>query len=295
MALSSMTGFAGASGSHGGLRWAWEIKSVNGKSLDLRLRLPSGFDMLEQALREEAAKSLKRGALQATLQLQEASAASGLRVNEAALEAAIAIASNLAARLGAPMPGVEGLLSLPGVVETGASLPEAEALEARNQAVLAGFRQALAGLHAARRLEGEKLKAILEAQVSRIEALTAEAAGHAARAAQSQLQRLQEQVSRLFGTHAGLDPQRLHQEAVLLATRADVAEELDRLQAHAASARQLLASPEPSGRKLDFLSQEFNREANTLCSKSSDTELTRTGLELKAVIDQFREQVQNLE
>ncbi len=295
MALTSMTGFAAVPGKSGHLNWVWEIKSVNGKSLDLRLRLPPGFEGLEAPLRDVARQSLRRGSIQATLQLASAAAASSIRINEAALEAALKIAETLRVRLNAPAPTVEGLLALPGILITGADALADEEIEARNNAVAASFQQALRQLSSSREKEGTQLAAILASQLNRIRELTEAARLCPARAPQAQRRRLEEALARILGSASGFDEQRLHQEAVLMAARADVQEEIDRLFAHVDSAYILLTSGEPAGRKLDFLSQEFNRESNTLCSKSSDKELTAIGLELKAVIDQFREQVQNIE
>lgn len=295
MALTSMTGFAAVPGKWGALGWVWELKCVNGKSLDLRLRLPPGFEGLEPPLRDFARQSLRRGSIQATLQIGSGAAASSIRINEVALETALKLAETLRARLNAPAPTVEGLLALPGIIVTGADALEADEIEARNIAVVASFQEALRQLSSAREGEGAQLATILTTQLNRIRELTEAARLCPARAPEAQRRRLEDALARILGSASGFDEQRLHQEAVLMAARADVQEEIDRLFAHVDSAHILLTSGEPAGRKLDFLSQEFNREANTLCSKSSDKELTAIGLELKAVIDQFREQVQNIE
>lgn len=295
MALTSMTGFAAVPGKWGALSWVWEIKSVNGKSLDVRLRLPPGFEALESPLRELARQSLRRGSVQATLQLASGNAASSIKVNEVALEAALTLAEGLRSRLNAPAPTVEGILALPGIIVTGADALGPEEVEARNTAVAKSFQEALGQLSSARAQEGAQLAAIFATQLDRIRELTEAARLCPARTPEAQRRRLEEMLSRILASASGFDEQRLHQEAVLMAARADVQEEIDRLFAHVDSAFQLLTSGEPAGRKLDFLSQEFNREANTLCSKSSDKDLTAIGLELKAVIDQFREQVQNIE
>jgi uncharacterized protein (TIGR00255 family) len=295
MALTSMTGFAAVPGKWGALGWVWELKCVNGKSLDVRLRLPLGFEALEAPLRDFARQSLRRGSVQATLQIASGTSASSIRINEVALESALKLAEALRVRLNAPAPTVEGILSLPGILVTGAEALEDNEIEARNAAVSASFQQALQQLSVARENEGAQLAAILTTQLNRIRDLTEAARLCPARAPEAQRRRLEEALARILGSASGFDEQRLHQEAVLMAARADVQEEIDRLFAHVESALILLTSGEPAGRKLDFLSQEFNREANTLCSKSSDKELTAIGLELKAVIDQFREQVQNIE
>ena len=295
MPLSSMTAFARASGSHDGLHWQWEVRSVNGKSLDVRSRLAPGFEALEVPVREAIHRRLKRGNLQASLACDRAGASQRLVVNEEALEQATAIAEKLSRRLGGGPPRAETLLGLRGVIDI--ALPEnnEEALAPRNAAMLRSLDGALDALVLARRDEGAKLAGVIAAQIDRIEALTITARDSPARSIEAIRARLAEQVGRLMEVGASFDQDRLHQEAVLLATRADIEEEIDRLLAHIEAARRLLAAPEPVGRQLDFLAQEFNREANTLCSKAPDRALTQLGLELKTVIDQLREQVQNIE
>lgn len=295
MALTSMTGFAAVPGKSGGLSWVWELKSVNGKSLDIRLRLPAGFEALEAPLRDLGRQMLRRGSVQATLQLAAGASASTLRVNEIALEAALELASSLRARLNAPAPTVEGILALPGIIVTGSDALAPDEVDARNAALSTSFQEALRQLTAAREKEGTQLAAVFTGQLNRIRELTEAARLCPCRTPEAQRRRLEEALARILGSASGFDEQRLHQEAVLMAARADVQEEIDRLFAHVDSAFILLTSGEQVGRKLDFLSQEFNREANTLCSKSSYKELTAIGLELKAVVDQFREQVQNIE
>ncbi len=290
-----MTGFARADGEHQGLEWHWELRSVNGKGLDLRLRLPSGMDGLEPALRDRTQKAFKRGNIQASLQIARREAASQVRINEVVLEEVLAIATALRRRLDAPPVTVEGLLQVRGVLEVG----EAEAGEAlegeRQAAILASYDAALQSLKAARGEEGARLAAVLADHLDTIARLTDEARANPSRSAEAIRARLAEQVARFAGQSPPLDPDRLNQEAMLLAVKADIREEIDRLDAHVAQARELIASGEAVGRRLDFLAQEFNREANTLCSKSGDAALTRTGLGLKTVIDQMREQVQNIE
>ena len=292
-----MTGFASAHGAIAGLRFTWELKSVNGKGLDLRLKLAPGFEAIETQLRDMTAQFFRRGSMQANLQVTSQAPASILKVNESALNAAILIAENLAERLNKPMPDVAALMAMPGVIENtntaNETLTDAET-SARHQAVAQCFAVALENLNKARLEEGARLAQILSQQISRLEELTELARAAATHVPQAQLARLSEQMEKLIGTH-GLDAQRLHQEAALMAARADISEEVDRLCAHIAAARALMAASEPQGRKFDFLCQEFNREANTLCAKSADSEITRLGLELKSVIDQFREQVQNIE
>jgi uncharacterized protein (TIGR00255 family) len=294
MALSSMTGFATASGTGDGLHWTWEIKSVNGKVLDMRFRLPTGFEALEAPARTVLAQHLKRGNLQVNFSLTGHVASQKMVVNEAALEQVLVIAERLRDRVGGMPLSAEALLGLRGVVETEDASP-ADLLETLGAAVLATLGQAAQALQRARAEEGERLSAVIAAQVDRIAALTQAARANPARSVEAIKARLAEQVSRLLEASSSLDHDRLHQEAILLATRADIQEEIDRLEGHIEAARVLLASTEPAGRKFDFLAQEFNREANTLCSKSIDKSLTNTGLDLKTTIDQMREQVQNIE
>jgi uncharacterized protein (TIGR00255 family) len=295
MAISSMTGYARASGAHEGLNWQWEIRSVNGKALDVRCRLPSGCDALEQQVRNAAAQAFRRGNLQVSLSVSGAAAPETVRLNHDVLDQLVAAGEALRERIGGEPLRADQLLALRGVVEVTAPEEDEARTEARHAAMLASFGEALQALEAARREEGARLKAIVSAQVVRIAALAAAARSNPSRAPEAIRARLAENVARLMETGANFDPDRLHQEAVLLATKADIQEELDRLDSHVAAAHVLLSSSEAIGRKFDFLAQEFNREANTLCSKAADRSLTQTGLDLKTVIDQMREQVQNIE
>jgi uncharacterized protein (TIGR00255 family) len=295
MPLSSMTGFARSSGEHQGLYWQWEIKSVNGKALDVRLRLPPGFEALEMPVKAALAAAFKRGNLQVSLSISGAVQRETVRLNQEILDQLVEAGEALRERIGGEPLRADALLGIRGVVEV-TSLPEAEEqVEQRHAAMLASFGEALKALAAARLEEGARLHAVLSAQLARIAELTRSARGNPARSVEAIRARLAEQVSRLMETGAALDPDRLHQEAVLAATRADIQEELDRLASHVESAEQLLASHDAIGRKFDFLAQEFNREANTLCSKASDRSLSLIGLDLKTAIDQMREQVQNIE
>ena len=295
MTFASMTGFADSTGSQGNLRWRWEAKSVNGRSLDLRLRTPPGFDGLEPPARKLAAERFQRGAFQISLSVEQDSAARGLTVDAAALASAVRIARQVADETGLQPARVDGLLALKGVIvaDEGETLDEAQRA-ARDAAILESLAGAFDKLVKARATEGAKLAALMRAQVDEIEALTAEAGALAAAQPAVLKARMEAQLAELLGA-ASVQPDRLAQEVALLATRADVREELDRLTAHVQDARALIKDGKGVGRKLDFLAQEFNREANTLCSKSSDIALTRVGLKLKAVIDQFREQSQNVE
>ncbi len=295
MPLCSMTGFARLDGSAEGQRWTWELRTVNGKGLDLRLRLPPGLDRLEAPVRERLTKRLSRGNAQISLSVQREGAATTLKVNEDALAAVVAALNSIAARVEATPPSLDGILAFKGVLEV-SEVEEDEAGRARLDVVLlTGLDRAIDALLEARSREGAALTAILSGHVDEIARLTKAAESHPARRPEAIRARLVEQVEALFGAVPALDPQRLTQEAMLLATRADIREELDRLEAHVDEARRLIAADGAVGRRLDFLAQEFNRETNTLCSKSNDRELTAIGLDLKAVVDQLREQIQNVE
>jgi uncharacterized protein (TIGR00255 family) len=295
MPLTSMTGFARADGEFGSSHWHWELRSVNGKGLDVRFRMPQGFEGMEARLREEMARHLKRGNVQASLTLERQKSGSALRVNEDALNVVIAAMQALGERIELMPPRPEGVLALKGVLETTDVEDTAEDQTEIEKVLIASFGDAAAGLARARAEEGAKLQAVLTEQVNAIERLVNEAAASPASGAEALRARLKAQVSELLEASPALSEERLAQEAALLATKADVREEIDRLTAHVAQARELFAGAEPAGRRLDFLTQEFNREANTLCSKAADVALTRIGLELKAVIDQLREQIQNVE
>jgi uncharacterized protein (TIGR00255 family) len=295
MTIKSMTGFARADGALGPLGWHWELRSVNGRGLDIRLRVPPGFEGLEPRIREAVGKCIGRGNLTVNLNVKRAHGQTEIRLNEAALKQVLAAVEGVRAAVPAAPLSAEALLNVRGVLEL--VEPEESDAEAaqRTEAMLASLDVALDAMVRARTDEGGHLKAIVGRQLNEIERLVAGVEGSPARAPAAIRQRLKEQVGRLLETGATLDETRLYQEAALLAARADVEEELKRLTAHVAAARELLDSNEPAGRRLDFLAQEFNREANTLCSKAFDSETTRAGLELKAVIDQMREQVQNIE
>jgi uncharacterized protein (TIGR00255 family) len=295
MALSSMTGFANASGACEGLSWQWELRSVNGKSLDIRLRLPPGHEALESFARSAIAQQLKRGNIQATLAVASDQPAGSLVVNAHVLEQVAMLAEDLRKRLGSPPIQAEALLALRGVLDTAVPEVGEDSRHRQLAAMQASLLAAIEQLAAMRKSEGARLSTVLFGHLDRIEALTASARDNPARTPESIKRRLAEQIAKLLDASDGFDPNRLHQEAVLLATRNDIQEEVDRLMSHVAAARALIASPEPAGRKFEFLAQEFNREANTLCSKSQDPSLTQAGLDLKSVIDQLREQVLNIE
>jgi uncharacterized protein (TIGR00255 family) len=295
MTLKSMTGFARADGMHGDTTWHWEARSVNGRTLDLRLRLPSGFDALEIRARSLAQEKLARGNCTISLWVKRESGQTEIRLNETALRQAQAVAQRAEDVTGLKSARLDTLLGMRGVVETVEGEESEEAQAALHHALIASLADALNQLIRTRASEGERLQAVIEKQLAAIGSLVERAAGASARQPEAIATRLAEQIARLMEPGSNLDPERLHQEALLLAAKADIQEELDRLRAHVAAANELMESDQPVGRKFEFLAQEFNREANTICSKASDIEISRTGLELKTVIDQLREQVQNIE
>lgn len=294
----SMTGFAARRGAGMGHAWAWDIRSVNGKGLDLRLRVPDWVDGLELALRAELQKALGRGNVSLSLKVaREDGAAQALRLNPAVLDGVLQAlgqveAAAMAAGVTLAQPTAADVLAMRGVLENGAADEDSTALRA---AILADLPGLLADFHAMREGEGAALQSVIGAQIDRIAALVAEAASEAAARRDRAAQALSEALQRLRQSAEGMDEARVAQELAFLAVKQDVTEELDRLGAHVAAARALLADTAPVGRKFDFLMQEFLREANTLLSKSQDKALTRVGLDLKTVIDQMREQVQNVE
>lgn len=292
MILSSMTGFARASGTTGPVQWAWEVRSVNGRGLDVRLRVPNGYDAVGEVARTALQKTLTRGQCQLNLSLTRADTAPRVRINEALLADLAAAVARVPRPEGIAPATLDGLLAVRGVVEADEE-PGADT-EALARDLAEGVVRLVADLVEARRAEGRALLGVIEGQRAEMARLTALAEACPARKPEAVKARLAATVGSLVEA-GGLDPDRLHQEAVLLAAKADVREELDRLQAHLASAAELLAAGGPIGRKLDFLAQELGREANTLCAKANDITLSRIGLDLKAVVEQFREQVQNVE
>jgi uncharacterized protein (TIGR00255 family) len=290
-----MTGYARAGGAVPGVSFLVEVKSVNARGLDMRMRLAQGYDGLELDIRRRIGKAISRGAITFTLNVEREGAGGRVIVNEQALDAVLATLERLKGTIDASPPTLDGILGLKGVLEQHEAPLATEAEEALELAILAAVDEAIAGLVSARADEGARLTAVLSERIDEIAALTRAAERHPGRSRDAILERLRQQIADLGATGAALPEDRLAQEALLLATKADIREELDRLTAHIASARQLIKAGGPVGRKLDFLSQEFNREANTLCSKSNAVELTGIGLDLKAVIDQLREQVQNIE
>jgi uncharacterized protein (TIGR00255 family) len=292
--VASMTGFARAQGEAHGISWVWEIKSVNGRTLDLRVRLSPGFDGLEAELRGMLAQRFRRGSLSANLGVIR-TAPPEVRVNRTALAQLVALVNELTGQIEAAPPRLDGLLGLRGVIETVDDVDDVVA-EARRAAILRSWAQALDCLAAARSEEGGRVVAVLRVQLDEMVKLTARAADRAAAQPAAIRERLLAALANLTGAGtAPLPEERIAQEVALYAARADIREEIERLRAHIEQAGQLLDDGDAVGRRLDFLCQELNREANTLCSKSADVELTRIGLGFKAVIEQFREQVQNIE
>lgn len=290
-----MTGFARAAAQAGDATIAWEIRSVNGKSAEVRFRLPPGFERIEVAARQKLRDRFARGSFQATLTATRPAFQAQPVVNEPFLRDLAQLARRLEEQFGCAPASADGLLALRGVLDVPEAAESEEERAAMDATVLATLEAAIDALEVARRQEGAALATVLAALLDRIEALTEQAEADPSRQPQAIRQRLADQLALLREASAGLDESRLAMEAALLATKADIREEIDRLRTHVASARRLLASTEPVGRKLDFLAQEFNRESNTLCSKSNAASVTAIGLELKAVVDQLREQVQNLE
>uniref|UniRef100_Q07LE9 YicC family protein n=1 Tax=Rhodopseudomonas palustris (strain BisA53) TaxID=316055 RepID=Q07LE9_RHOP5 len=295
MSLSSMTGFARSHGNSGPYAFEWELKSVNAKGLDVRLRLPPGWDEIEQLARKRTTDVLSRGTVYANLSVRRANAQSTVKVNEDVLAAVVKVATDLTSRLDAAAPRIDGLLAIKGVIEvTEPDRDEAEDAAAR-VAIEQAFAEALTSLVAMRRREGETLGTILSLRLDEIESLAKKAEDAPGRKPEAIRARLAEQIAALLEASDRFDSDRLNQEAIMIATKADIREELDRIASHVAQARDMIKKGGAVGRRLDFLAQEFNREVNTCCSKSNDLELTNTGLAMKNVVEQFREQVQNLE
>jgi uncharacterized protein (TIGR00255 family) len=290
-----MTGFSRADGHDRGWAWTWELKSVNGRSLDVRCKLPADFDGLEPAVRSRVQERFRRGNVSAALLVSRPAGAFRLRLNPEVADQLEKVVKEMAARVEAQPPTLDGLLAMRGVVEAVEEEEAPEARAAREQAILRSLDEALAALAEARCQEGGRLATVLADRLDEMERSRTKAEACAALRPEAIRARLEEQVAALLDAAPALPEERLAQEAALLAARVDLREELDRLRAHLAAARELLAEGGPVGRRLDFLCQELNREANTICSKSTDIELTRVGLELKAGIEQFREQVQNIE
>ena len=295
MALSSMTGFARSHGTSGPYAFEWELKSVNAKGFDLRMRLPPGWDEIEAPARKRAAEVLSRGTVYANLSVKRAGALSTVRVNEEVLAGIVKIAGVLAGRIDAVAPSIDGLLAIKGVIEVVEPESNEEEDKAAKLAVAMAFDEALTALIEMRKREGETLGQILSQRMNEIENLAKQAEAAPGRKPEAIKARLAEQIAALLESSDRFDADRLNQEALLIAAKADIREELDRIASHISQAREMIGRGGAIGRPLDFLAQVFNREVNTCCSKSNDLELTNTGLAMKNVVEQFREQVQNLE
>lgn len=293
--LSSMTGFSRKDGSDGTATWSWEIKSVNGRNLDLRCRLANGYEDLDPVVRTALSESFSRGNFQLNLTVDQGKQATTFQINRDVLAQVKSVIAELECEVPSAPARLDGLLGLRGVIEAVEDVETEEQLAGRKQRIREDLQSAIEKLRDARREEGKRLDSVVRTMLSRIGDLIAAATDLAAAQPEALRARLREQVASLLEASPALPEERLAQEAALLITKADIREELDRLRAHVEAAQELLDKAGPCGRRLDFLCQEFNREANTLCSKSSDVELTRIGLELKATIEQFREQIQNLE
>lgn len=295
MALSSMTGFARGHGVAGAYAWSWEIKSVNAKGLDVRFRLPPGWDAVEGPVRARATEKLSRGTVYANLTVERKGVAPTVKVNEPVLNAVLATIQNLVGKVEAAAPTLDGILALKGVIEVTEEDEREEDRRAAEKAVIAGFEAALSALVSMRQEEGVTLGRLLSTRLEEIAALSGRAEAAPGRKPEAIKARLAEQVATLLSASQRFDTDRLYQEAIMLATKADIREELDRLASHVAQAQKLIDDGGAIGRRLDFLAQELNRESNTLTAKANDVELTNIGLQLKGVVEQFREQVQNLE
>jgi uncharacterized protein (TIGR00255 family) len=295
MALSSMTGFARSHGTSGPYAFEWELKSVNAKGFDLRMRLPQGWDDIEAVARKRSTDVLSRGTVYANLTVKRTNTASVVRINEAVLESVLKVAGELSGKIDAVAPSIDGLLSIKGVLEVVEPEADEAGEKAAKTAAAEAFEQALRSLVDMRKREGIALGQILSQRMNEIENLAKKAEAAPGRRPEAVKLRLAEQIAALLETSDRFDQERLNQEAILIAAKADIREELDRIASHIAQTRELIGKGGSIGRRLDFLAQEFNREVNTCCSKSNDLELTNIGLEMKSVVEQFREQVQNLE
>lgn len=293
--IASMTGYARKEGGDGVLSWAWDVKSVNGRALDVRCRIPTGYESLDPVARGITQDRCARGNVQVSLSVNRGKLPRQIRLNREALEQIVEMVQALDKAVPAAPPRLDGLLAFPGVVESVEEEETKEQLDIRESAMEEDLVLALESLGTMRKAEGARLGALVDGHLDEIARLTGAASDCAAARPEALRERLRKQVEELLQASPALPEERLAQEAALLATKADIREELDRLGAHVAAARELIAAGGPVGRKLDFLCQEFNREANTLCSKSGDVALTRIGLDLKATIDQLREQIQNIE
>lgn len=297
MTVNSMTGFARSSGSFAAYSWQWEVKSVNGKGLEIRCRVPAGFDQLEDKIRKLLKSTFHRGSINIQLQFENARGDQPYRVNTDFLDELLTLANQYVEDGRGKLPHMDGMLALKGVIEQNDATQDHTSNEELQAVLLESAADVFTRLASVRAEEGRRLSPILKAQLDEIEILVSRAGEQIADGPDNSRRRLKIQMDRILAETNMLDEGRLEQELALLATKADISEELDRLTSHIDSTRDILNGPSDHGigRRLDFICQEFNREANTLCSKSSDKTLTQTGLDMKAVIDRLREQVQNIE
>ena len=295
MALQSMTGFARSQGQFDETSWVWELRSVNGKGLDLRIRVPNGFEVIEVAARNLLSKHFKRGNIQINLSVSQSAASTIPYINQEAVKSLLSAAKELQSQVGGELPTAAEVMAMRGVVELGEKELDDDKKDRRNKDILESLDQAALALVEMRQVEGEAIAKVLETQVARISELHSAIEANKARTPEAIKAQLKAQVDQLIENSSEFDEQRLYQEAAILAAKADLQEELDRLVVHVKAAEELLAGEGPVGRRLDFLAQEFNRECNTICSKSNSAEVTSIGLDMKLIIDQFREQLQNME
>jgi len=295
MTLKSMTGFARRTDSNEHFAWVWEVKSVNNKNLDARVRVPSLLDGFDIAAKKAITAKVTRGTVFANLSLSKEGDAASLSVNEGKLEALIKVAQKHSATDGVRPASIDGLLAVKGIIEESQDDLSEDERAALENALTESLNECLDGLNAARSGEGARIQTVLDQQLSAINDLAQKARNDNGDRLEAMQNRFKQQLEKLTGVKKPVDEERLAQEIAMLAVKADIMEELDRLDSHVVEAESLLSSTKPVGRRLDFMCQEFNREANTLCAKSGDTNLTKTGLEIKVLIDQFREQIQNIE
>lgn len=290
-----MTGFAHLEGTSGALQWAWEMRSVNGRGLDIRIRVPAGFERIEPEVKKAVSQRFSRGNIQATLTIARDDRRIEATVNQEVLDAVIDVAKKLGDSIDADPPRIDGLLNIRGVLEFNEPQPDDETSRLEQTAILDGLGKTAEALALMRTAEGEKIGEFIKDQVDGIEALARKADADPSTKPENIAARLGTQVKMLLESGVELDEDRLHVEAAILASKADIREEIDRLFVHVEACRKLMADGGPVGRRLDFLAQEFNRESNTICSKSNASSVTAVGLDLKILIDQFREQIQNIE
>lgn len=295
MPIKSMTGFARDDASVGRYSWFWEVRTVNGRGRDVRMRLPQGYEFLEDACRTLANEVIVRGSCNISLKVERLTGEQEIRLNETALVQISRAIRRAEMIIDAGEPRLDGILALRGVLEVKEPEHSPGEMEEFTAAISASLKNALNKIVDARLSEGRHLAQAISQQIDQIERLVERVEASPNRTAEAIKARLGDQVRKLIGSDSGLNEERLYQEAVMIATRADVEEELIRLRAHIASVRELLASDETVGRKLDFIAQEFNREANTICSKSNALDITTAGLDMKTIVDQMKEQVQNIE